>query len=78
MAVSRDPRLEGEYRRGYADGFIQAVNQLQDLVDDDGLAFDDAHQRCFDHWQDVLVDWVKRSQRGDMELAPDVPRGRQW
>ena len=58
-----DQELEQEYRRGYRDGFIEAVNAMRDSKQKD---------RLFDFWEGPLSEW----QSGDctkMELPPAAP-----
>lgn len=63
--------LEGEYRRGYCDGFVQAVNAMADL-----LARRMSCQRVIDYlydfWERDLMDW----ERGDCSkmILPPQPK----
>ena len=62
-------RLEEDYRRGYRDGWVQAVLAMSDLMFQDRLSRQTALNICYDLWQGELLDWV----RGDcscMELPP--------
>lgn len=62
---------ESEYRRGYADGWIQATEHMHNLVShrlkSHRLSRLGAYNQCYDYWQRALFDWV----RGDCkELVP--------
>lgn len=63
--------LEAEYRRGYCDGFVQAVNAMADL-----FAHRLSRQRVidclYDFWEQDLMDW----RQGDCtrEIWPPEPK----
>lgn len=71
-ALAAPPRTkeeEEEYRRGYCDGFIAAVNLLPDiqfLRSPDRIA-----EALYDHWEHALSDW--RRGKGEW-LPPGWPR----
>ena len=60
---------EQEYRRGYCDGFIAAVNAMRDcgFMGRDRL---DGH--LYQHWQERLMPWSVRYARGQYD-AFDPP-----
>jgi len=45
---------EREYRRGYCDGFIAAVNGIMDSW---FLGRRESYDFLYDHWRDALSDW---------------------
>lgn len=70
-AMSPERRRESEYRRGYADGWIQAAGAMVDLMFKKRLKREVAYDQCFDHWQFTLIDWM----RGDCSktvLPPEL------
>ena len=62
---------ESEYRRGYADGWIQAIEAMHDLMFDRGLSRQAAYEAGFSHWQGPLVSW-QRQGAGELVLPPAV------
>ena len=65
-----EERLEEEYRRGYRDGWIQAVLSLSDLMFQDRLSRKVALDICYDLWQDELLSWM-HGDCSHIELPPD-------
>jgi len=65
-----EEQLEEEYRRGYRDGWIQAVLALSDLMFQDRLSRRIALDACYDLWQNELLDWA-RGDCSHTELPPD-------
>lgn len=63
-----DVENEVDYRRGYCDGFIAAVNLLTDIHFLKSI--DRISEALYDHWEYALQNW----QRGDGYLPPDFPR----
>lgn len=54
---------EQAYRRGYADGYIQALNDV--------YRSRPIRQQLWDFWHNTLFDWVKRGDDGETtELPP--------
>lgn len=47
---------ETEYRRAYRDGWIEAVNALEELLRA-GVPAEVAHDRLFTHWGGALAKW---------------------
>jgi hypothetical protein len=45
-----------EYRRGYADGWIEVVSAMQDLTHEDRVSCQAALDACWQHWYKALVD----------------------
>jgi len=62
--------MEAEYRRGYCDGFIEAVNAMADLFQR-GLSKQAVYDRLFDHWEGDLSRW-EQGDCGKMVLPPRV------
>lgn len=62
---------EAEYRRGYQDGWIEAVNALGDLMDKETSA-QEIYDRLFTHWEQVLLTWGKAST-DNVEFPPAMP-----
>ncbi len=53
-----EERLEGEYRRGYRDGWIQAVLAMHELMFRKGLNRQAAYDACYDFWEAELLEWA--------------------
>lgn len=54
----REPEsAEAAYRRGYCDGWIQAVEAMHDLMFDRRLSRQAAYEQAWDHWQGALAKW---------------------
>jgi hypothetical protein len=49
---------EEGYRRGYRDGWIQAVGAMWDLVANRRLTPQAAHDVCWRHWETTLLPWA--------------------
>jgi hypothetical protein len=49
---------EGEYRRGYRDGWIQAAGAMGDLMGDRQLTWQAAYAVCWRHWETALLPWT--------------------
>ena len=68
-----EERLEKNYRRGYRDGWVQAVLAMGDLMFQGKLTRQAALDTCYEFWNKQLFDWM----RGDcsrMVLPPNVER----
>jgi 5-methylcytosine-specific restriction endonuclease McrA len=63
---------EGEYRRGFRDGWIQAANLMFDVwfMKKKQVIYD----LFFDHWMTELDEWMSRSDSG-LEPPPVIPVG---
>ncbi len=59
LAEPDEPEQEAEYRRGYRDGWIEALNALEHQQRRGG--WQHAHDAAYGHWQGPLAEW----QRGD-------------
>lgn len=71
-----DQLAEEEYRRGYGDGFIQAVDAFWDLLERKH-GRDRAYELLWRHWETgALGDWVRNVER-DPETGRQR-RKRQW
>lgn len=67
------PLAEAEYRRGYRDGWIEALNALEQRGP--GVAWQRATDAAYAHWAGPLAAW----QRGDCATAvfpPEMTRCR--
>lgn len=65
------PDLEAEYRRGYADGWVELVNLLSDLEDEPRFAVVKAIAvAAFEHWEGPLRAWSRAG--GGRVLAPTL------
>jgi len=62
MSTDQPESSEQAYRRGYTDGFIQALNYA--FLDQD----QDIPEKLFSFWQYQLIDWSQAAQ--DKEEAP--------
>jgi hypothetical protein len=49
---------EGEYQRGYRDGWIQAAEAMGDLMSNRQLTWQAAHAICWRHWETTLLPWM--------------------
>lgn len=67
-AEPRTQEEENEYRRGYSDGFIAAVNLLADMHFLKSV--DRISAVLYDHWEHALQEW----RDGDGYLPPGMPR----
>ena len=56
--IPREELGEHEYRRGYADGYIVAVEAMHDLMFDRGLSRQAAYDKQWQHWHGALLSWV--------------------
>lgn len=57
-AEALPPPDEEEYRRGYYDGFVEALNALDDLMSPGKLSADEAHRLLWKHWDEgALYHW---------------------
>jgi hypothetical protein len=49
---------EGEYQRGYRDGWIQATEAMCNLMSNRQLTWQAAHAICWRHWETTLLPWM--------------------
>ena len=68
-----EERLEEDYRRGYRDGWIQAVLAMRDLMFQDRLSRQTAYDACYDFWEAQLLEWM-RDDCSHMALPPGIER----
>lgn len=61
LAEPDEPALEAEYRRGYRDGFIEALNSLEARHGRGGWAR--AADAAWDHWSGPLRTWARADCR---------------
>lgn len=61
---------EETYRRGYRDGWIQAINAMQELMFERGVSRGKAHKTCWDHWEEALFEWQQRGRKESREEWP--------
>ena len=72
-AACRRSEREAEYRRGYADGWIVAVETFMELMTEGRtLSRVAAYARLFDHWEGPLTD-RQREECRQLVLPPAVP-----
>ena len=72
LAEPDEPGQEAEYRRGYRDGFIEALNALEHQQRRGG--WQRAHDAAYSHWEGPLAEWA----RGDcttLVLPPQMGDG---
>lgn len=69
MDFSDEPD-EVPYRRGYRDGFIEAVMYLQERPR--GIGYDQLLDILFSHWEVPLSEWQRRGESGAYEQPPQV------
>jgi len=62
--------MESEYRRGYRDGFIEAVNAMADLFQR-RLSKQATYDLLFDHWEGDLLLWT-HGACDEKKLPPKV------
>ncbi len=67
----RPAGYEAEYRRGYRDGWIQAVEAMHDLMFQAGMARQAAYERCWKHGERTLWEWSITST-GVIVQPPEV------
>jgi hypothetical protein len=51
--------MESDYRRGYRDGWYQAIDAAWDLLQA-RVSRAEAYQRCFNHWRGPLDEWSRK------------------
>src|SRR5690348_5729773 len=74
--TSPEQLAEEEYRRGYGDGFIQAVDAFWDLLERKH-GRDKAYEQLWRHWETgALGDWVRNVERDS--ATGRQRRKRQW
>ena len=72
-AACRRTEHEGEYRRGFSDGWIEAVEAMYALLTEGPtLGRTAAYTRWFDHWEIELIEW-QRQDCQQLVLPPAVP-----
>lgn len=64
---------EGTYRRGYSDGWIEAVNTMSEF---EHLSSDELHELLFNHWQHALIDWQRNNLNKEV-LPPYVKQSKE-
>lgn len=62
-----EEEMERNYRRGYADGWVEAVNAITDLFD--GEVADRISERLYNHWTRRLMPWLCETHC-DSEASP--------
>lgn len=62
---------EQEYRRGYCDGYVIALNTLQEFVINNGLDIFITGEALFEFWQGALANWKLQQPLDKMILAPE-------
>ncbi len=67
---------ERAYRRGYADGWVQGIGAMWDLMFGRRLTRKAAYQAAWDFWQDELGAWRRQAPKDRLILPPglDVKR----
>jgi len=58
-SLPREQVKEHEYRRGYRDGWIQAIYAMSDSMFQRHLSRQAAFDACYEHWERALRDWEK-------------------
>jgi len=65
--LSSEKMREAEYRRGYADGWAAATEEMWTQMFGKGLSRAEAYDACFDRWETELFDWQEH-RRGALVL----------
>ncbi len=69
----RSDEHEAEYRRGYCDGFIQAVDDMYDHMAKRNAVrknFREVYDFFWDHWQGVLSKWRHTDRHNHLYFPP--------
>ncbi len=70
-----EKELEQNYRRGYADGWVEAANAISDLlaneVDGNKVA-ERIAERLYNHWTQRLMPWVWEATSDGAEWPPEI------
>ena len=62
---------EREYRRGYRDGWVQAIDALHDLMFQEHASREEAYYLAWEHWEGALLEWEMRAQtKPHFEIPP--------
>jgi hypothetical protein len=72
---STEEGREAEYRRGYCDGWISAVEEMFALMCA-GFSRYEAYSACWDHWDTELAEWQKTDLDHVVLPPPLRPRRR--
>lgn len=64
---------ESNYRRGYRDGYIQAVTRFYELMFEHRLSRDNAYDALWTHWERALSAW-EMADDGSVILPPECPK----
>ncbi len=70
------PSAVRQYRRGFVEGWIQAIEVLQSLIQEYGLNTGDASELCLEHGELVLDAWYSQAliqKEANQEPSPDFP-----
>lgn len=67
----RTDELESEYRRGYCDGFIQAVEGMGDAVEKHD--FQSVYDAFWTFWEQDLHEWQYKNIHNHSFLPPSPP-----
>ncbi len=70
-----EQQREREYRRGYVDGYVQAVDALHDLLFQHGLSRQAAYELAWNHaMTGDLHRWKMHPEAGAFEFPPARPK----
>lgn len=65
---------EREYRRAYRDGWVQAIDAMHDLMFQDRLSRQAAYDRCWEHLNGPLLEWLQQTPPlNSMQSPPEIP-----
>lgn len=70
--LSHEEYREMTYRRGYADGWIVAIEAMWNLMVPGRCSRSDAYDRCYDHYMQALGEW-KRGPWTKEDWPPRCP-----
>ena len=66
---------EVSHRRGYRDGWIEAIDAMWDLMFANKMTREPAYARCREHWEKVLCAW-RDGDCSQMVIPPPLERRR--
>lgn len=71
LKMSKTETPESEYRRGFCDGWILAIDALADLMKESKVSGQAAYDIAWQHWHQELSEWSARAD-GELEYPPEL------
>ena len=70
--MSEPIQAEEEFRRGYTEGWEEAIKAVYDLIHFKDLNYQEAYDWCADHHNDTLEPW-RDGDCSNHEPPPELP-----